>query len=121
MAVANEKREVVFGNPDAKFAVAYFHEQPGVSYGNIMWSPPQRMRHGRFPSTHPASPNCGFGLAEQMGKGEKMEAFRARGYWASCFPEGDGITLKVLKGQSAAQVIADIKAVFGWEVRNASR
>lgn len=98
--------------------VNYHHEVPGVSYGNIMWSPAHRMRHGLFPSTHPASPNCGFGLAEQMGKSPSMEAFRQRGYWASCFPEGDGITMKALNGQTPEQVISDIQSVFGWQVKH---
>lgn len=97
--------------------VNYIHERPGISYGNIMWSPAHRMRHGRFPDSHPASPNCGFGLAEQTGKSEKMEAFRSRGYWASCFPEGDGITMKTKNGQTEEHVVADIEAVFGWKVR----
>jgi hypothetical protein len=101
----------------AALTVNYIHEQPGFSCGNIMWKPAHPMRHGKFPSSHPASPNCGFGLSEQMGKSEKMEAFRQRGYWASCFPEGDGITMKVRNGQSPEQVRRDIEEVFGWKVK----
>lgn len=98
--------------------VTYIHEQPGISYGNIMWSPAHRMRHGKFPATHPAEPNGTVRFRDECGEGSKMRAFRQCGYWASCFPEGDGITMKTLNGQTPEQVVADIKSVFGWEVKN---
>jgi hypothetical protein len=52
-----------------------------------------------------------------MGRSEQMQAFRSRGYWASCFPEGDGITVQCKNGQDAATVAADIEAAFGWRVK----
>ncbi len=83
--------------------VEYFHEIPGVGYGNIIWRGRFPMRHGKFPAAHPASD-------------DKMVEFRGRGYWASCFPEGDGITMKTEQGQPATQVAHDIAEVFGWHV-----
>lgn len=90
---------------ERKMRVEYFHEMPGVSYGNIMWRGRFPMRSGNFPPDHPASK-------------EMMEAFRQRGYWASRFPEGDGITMQTERGQTPAQVVADIEEVFGWSVVN---
>ena len=83
--------------------VAYYHERPGRYTGNIIWSPSYPMKHGKFPADHPSA--------------TKMKDFRALGYWASCFPEGDGITMKCERGQNTEQVVADIKTVFGWEVK----
>lgn len=100
--------------------VDYFHERPKVWHGNIKWNPAHPMRDGRFPRTHPAAPGSTFfpnAGDSQLGTSEQMVAFRARGYWASCFPEGDGITLRCLQEQGADQAAADIREVFGWEVR----
>jgi hypothetical protein len=44
-----------------------------------------------------------------------LDKFRMRGYWASCFPEGDGITIDV-GDRSEAQVVADIAECFGWQI-----
>jgi hypothetical protein len=97
--------------------VEYFHEIPGKGYGNIIWKGAFPMRHGRFPADHPAAPSATFSSAKlgMIGDG-KMETFRSRGYWASCFPEGDGITMKTENGQTPEQVAADIADVFGWQV-----
>ncbi len=100
--------------------VDYVHERPKVCHGNIRWSPAHAMRDGVFPRSHPAAPGSTFfpnaGEA-QLGTSDQMVAFRLRGYWASCFPEGDGITLSCLRDQDAERVAADIREVFGWEVR----
>ena len=98
--------------------VEYFHEIPGVGYGNIMWPGRYPMRGGKFRADHPASPLGGFNDAPdfQCGATGEMPQFRERGYWASCFPEGDGITMKCLAGQDAAKVASDIADVFGWVV-----
>ena len=79
------------------------------------------MRNGKFPSTHPCAPLDSTGAGSQMGDSAKLAAFRARGYWASCFPEGDGITLYwwpevAPLDRTAEQVVQDIKECFGWEV-----
>ena len=48
---------------------------------------------------------------------------RSRGYWASLFPEGDGITLRWwddhgegFGNKTAEQVMRDISECFGWTV-----
>ena len=100
--------------------VRYIHEKPKVSHGNIMWAPAHPMRNGKFPQSHPAAPsstfhpNAGDG---QLGTSPQMIAFRERGYWASCFPEGDGITMSVKNDQRPEQVASDIREVFGWDVK----
>lgn len=98
--------------------VKYFHEIPGVGYGNIMWRGSFPMKFGKLPSDHPASPGATISDAGdlQTGATGKMPEFRERGYWASCFPEGDGITMQCLKGQDAITAAKDIAEVFGWAV-----
>lgn len=44
--------------------------------------------------------------------------FRAHGYYASCFPEGDGIAFKPLNNQDIEQTIRDVEHCFGWTVTN---
>lgn len=98
-------------------SVKYFHEIPGVGTGNIIWRGSWPMRGGKFPADHPAAPGLGSASATmEFGTSENLAAFRERGYWASCFPEGDGITMLVKAGQDAAQVAKDITEVFGWTV-----
>ena len=104
--------------------VEYYHEIPGVGTGNIIWTKDRNRyaaRNGRYPKDHPVAPGAlvfsGWsGEESQSGAVETMRAFRERGYWASCFPEGDGITMKTKRGQKAEQVAQDIREVFGWEV-----
>lgn len=98
-------------------SVEYVHPQKGVHYGNIMWKPAHPMRGGVFPKTHPAAPGYKFGVKNEIGDGGKMKEFRERGYWASCFPEGDGITMECLAEQTPDQVAKDIQEVFGWHVK----
>jgi hypothetical protein len=99
--------------------VRYIHGEPGKFASNIMWSPAVPMRNGKFPPNHPVAagstfhPNAGD---SQLGTSDAMNRFRERGYWASCFPEGDGITMNCLNGQDAEKVAADIAEVFGWNV-----
>lgn len=110
--------------------VKYIHEQPGLSYGNIIWAERDRgdsyysvsryaMKNGKFPPDHPCSAGVASSNKEsEFGSGGPLQAFRERGYWASCFPEGDGITMKVLKGQDADTVRKDIAECFGWTVES---
>ena len=120
--------------------VRYFHpvvnsEGKRLSTANIIWAERDRgssyyrvskfaMNGGKFPSDHPCAPfdkDRGIG-SSQFGSSAKLEAFRSRGYWASCFPEGDGITLKWWQDvenpteKTAEQVMQDIRECFGWEV-----
>lgn len=94
--------------------------------GNIIWADRDggsayyhvskfAMNGGKFPPSHPVG--GGFGSDSQCGSSAGMQAFRDKGYWASCFPEGDGITWKPLNGQSDEQCLADIRASFGWDAK----
>jgi hypothetical protein len=96
------------------------------AYGNIIWADRNHgsayyrvsqfaMRNGKFPPTHPVAPNSDGRDGSQMGDSAGLRAFRERGYWASCFPEGDGITWKPLNGQSDEQCLVDIRECFGWD------
>jgi hypothetical protein len=122
-------------------SVTYFHPVQNhdgkiLSTANIIWA--QRdcgdsyysyskfaMKAGKFPANHPCAPFDSpkkDSYTSQFGDSERLRAFRARGYWASCFPEGDGITLKWWQDvtepteKTAAEVMQDIRECFGWEV-----
>jgi hypothetical protein len=99
------------------FRVVVLEGERGKSYWNILWArqyndprpiPPRfPMRAGSFPPHHPV-------LAGPAGC---LDTFRLAGYWASCFPDGDGITFQPNDPERPlAQVIAEIEAIFGWEV-----
>lgn len=99
--------------------VRYIHENPGLWSGNVMFPTRYPARNGRFPADHPcAAGSLVFGTVgdSQCGDSPTLQSFRAKGYWASCFPEGDGITMKTKNDQHSKQVMADIREVFGWEV-----
>ncbi len=108
-----------------KLTVRYIEGVPGISHSNIVWDGEFKAR-GRFPSNHPCAPGSlvfdvtkhgdAFG-SDQFGTSPTLEAFRRLGYWASCFPEGDGITMKEPPGKTRADVVRDIEATFGWVVR----
>ena len=101
-------------NEDGGLAVTVFPYRAGFCYGNIMWQKAHPMRAGKFPLSHPV----GGVFADQAGNGPQIVLFRERGYWASCFPEGDGITWKPLRDQSDEQCMADIRACFpSWSAR----
>ena len=97
-----------------------------LSMGNIIWAERNKgdayyrvseyaMRGGLFPRTHPVAPGrAGSNSKAEMGASPKLDAFRARGYWASCFPEGDGITWKPEQGQDDNRCLSDIRDCFGW-------
>jgi hypothetical protein len=107
-----------------QFKVYPYREK--VAMGNIVWSERDQgsayyrvskfaMRGGKFPACHPVGGDAGF--ADQSGSGSTIVAFRERGYWASCFPEGDGITWKPERGQSDDQCMTDIRECFGWDAQ----
>ena len=103
-----------------RLRVDYRHEKPGSFTGNILWPTKAAMRDGRFPADHPCAPGSKFypnAGDSQLGTSDQMNAFRARGYWASCVPEGDGITMRCLGDQTPDRVVSDIREVFGWDVR----
>jgi hypothetical protein len=89
----------------------------GVGSGNIYWPGKHEMRNGKFPANHPVGGGfCDSGDG-QCGNGENIRKFREMGYWASCFPEGDGITWEPKNQQTVEQTLADIHAAFGWNAR----
>ncbi len=46
---------------------------------------------------------------------QSIETIRGRGYWASCFPEGDGVTFKDESiDRSAEQMLFDFQDSFPW-------
>lgn len=98
--------------PALKVKVFPFREK--VCMGNIIWADKYPMRGGKFPSGHPICGSVGKDFS-QYGDGQNIVAFRGRGYWASCFPEGDGITWKPERGQSDEQCMVDIRESFGWD------
>jgi len=89
----------------------------GVAHGNILWFGKFPSHNGVFPPAHPCAPGTAVfrrGTSEG-GEGLGLDAFRARGYWASCFPEGDGITWRPLHGQNDERCLNDIREAFGWD------
>lgn len=113
-------------------AVRVFPHREGRAHGNIVWAERNlgssyyrvskfAPKNGIFPADHPVAPKSEVFSKEpnggQCGTSQTLEAFRSRGYWASCFPEGDGITWKPLKGQTDEQCLQDIREVFGWDVK----
>ena len=86
--------------------VKFYPGVPKLCHGNIIWANRDRgsayyrvskfaPRNGRFPNDHPAAPGADVTSNDraEFATSPSLQAFRARGYWASCFPEGDGITL----------------------------
>lgn len=107
-----------------KLKVKVFPYRKDIAHGNIIWAERNlgdsyyrvskfAMRNGKFPPNHPVGGGCGVG--SECGDGQSIKNFRERGYWASCFPEGDGITWKPLKGQSDEQCLQDIRDAFGFD------
>jgi hypothetical protein len=93
--------------PDAnttELQVDYYH-QYGKFSGNIMW--PKSL--GQNKATHPVH-------STEDNKHAPIVLFREKGYFASCFPEGDGITMMDNSNKkSPEEVIDDIKICFGWD------
>lgn len=128
--MGNEKGLAVdsLESPRPALVVRFFPYRPKVGSGNIVWAERDRgsayyrvskyaMTGGKFPPNHPVGGTRSETDGSQMGSGDKIEAFRARGYWASCFPEGDGITFKHEEERADERVMRDIRECFGWEVR----
>lgn len=113
---------------DATLKVKVYPFRKGLGMGNIIWAERNlgsayyrvsqyAMRGGKFPPTHPVGGGHCPTDASQCGESGAMTKFRERGYWASCFPEGDGITWEPKRGQSDEQCIADIRECFGWDAQ----
>jgi hypothetical protein len=113
--MSENKTEMLSPEKPITFKVKVYPYRKGVGYGNIMWEGKFPMRNGKFPKDHPCADGDGFKM--EIGKGPGLVAFRERGYWASCFPEGDGITWEPLKGQSHDLCMIDIRECFGWDAQ----
>lgn len=101
-------------------------------YHNILFPHNHPMRRGKFPPDHPFSDNprpvvMGKCVQTYCDRTEEIPGqrpvsddalgrFRAAGYWASCFPEGDGICFDPLEGQTDERILADIENILGFEV-----
>lgn len=93
----------------------------GSCCGNILWNGKFEMRAGKFPPNHPVGGGTvakkdPLEFSSQFGNSGAIDEFRRRGYWASCFPEGDGITFSHEEPRSDEQVAKDVSEVFGWNV-----
>lgn len=81
-----------------------FTNEKGNCTAKILWHGSYPMRFGKFPYNHPITR-------------EMIGAFRDRGYWASCYPEGDGITFYSLSNpKDDKQVIKDIEECLDFTV-----
>lgn len=117
------------GTGHKRLKVALRVGTPGQCYWNILWSgipggiPAAPMRAGVFPKHHPVVMASGGRRGAdtpdgQIAAGDLMDELRALGYWASCFPEGDGITFQPNDPtRLPEQVALDFEQVFGWSVR----
>lgn len=85
---------------------------PGLSAHNLMFDKSYPMRAGIFPKDHPfafcAEPFT-FVNSPAPDVKDSLNDFRNQGYFASCFPEGDGITIKCLNNQTNEQLRMDIE------------
>ena len=113
--------------------VYYTHGRKGVCLSNIFWSQTFPMRGGKFPSSHPCAANAKPFVSgahrtkvpestewtnvpgETTNGNTPLDRFRMRGYWASCFPEGDGMAIDA-GDRTEGQVVADIAECFGWKI-----
>ena len=86
--------------------VDYYHQKKGF-YGNIYWD----KALGKDDLTHPVK------VLNSVHELHPLERFRSMGYYASCFPEGDGIAIIDESGAKTAGMVADdIITCFGWDV-----
>ena len=117
--------------------VRYIHGQKGVFSSSVLWDTKHPMRGGKFPPSHPCADNAKPMVSgpyrtkkpdatewtevpgETTTGDTALDKFRMRGYWASCFPEGDGMTIDV-GGRTEAEVVADIRECFGWKIANST-
>lgn len=97
-----------------------------IACGNVIWCERDRgnayyrvskfaMSRGRFPASHPCASSSVIGYTTEIGCSSKLTAFRERGYFASCFPEGDGFCWEPLRKQTDMQCLSDLRECFGWE------
>jgi hypothetical protein len=80
------------------------------AHGNLMFKDSYPMREGKFPKLHPFIDNPEpFTFSANPPHGEdRLSKFRQAGYYASCFPEGDGLSFKPLHGQDNERIKQDV-------------
>jgi hypothetical protein len=92
----------------------------GVCTSNLMFNSKWPMRGGKFPKDHPCYINPeAMTVWNPPETPDKLGRFRGRGYWASCFPEGDGITFTDKQERPGDEVMKDIRECFGVDVKEA--
>jgi hypothetical protein len=99
------------------------------TYGNVIWAkrPGVRERYlhwsikkQTFVEPHPCAGNpkpTVFNREQQPETDDPLGKFRARGYLASCFPEGDGMSFDPPPGRTEDEVERDLVECFGFEIR----
>lgn len=101
--------------------VQFFGPVRDIGYGNIIWDGQYKARpRGQFLQPHPCHANprpTVFSREEQPASDDPLGRFRALGYLASCFPEGDGISFDPPPGRTHEQQVADVTECFGFEVQ----
>lgn len=94
----------------------------GLSFSNILWAGRFPMYGGVFPKNHPCSDNpkpTVFTYEEQPATNDRLGRFRARGYLASCFPEGDGISFAPIdEARGVPEICQDIVECFDVTISN---
>jgi hypothetical protein len=99
--------------------VEYRRYQPGVAYGNILFKGTAWPMRGwnKFPKDHPFYDNIEpttFG--HPLDGTDRLAKFRQAGYYASCFPEGDGISFQPLGNQTEEKIREDITNILQLEI-----
>jgi hypothetical protein len=89
--------------------VNVLHYLKGIAYGNIMYLEKDD------PCKDNPEPLTWEGMQPKMGD-DILSDFRRAGYHASCFPEGDGIAFKPLRGQSYDQIEKDVRDILKFEI-----
>ncbi len=95
------------------------HGAPGVCMSNILWRRYWPERRNPFPTAHPCTGNpkpTVFVGDEVPDTNDPLGLFRKRGYFASCFPEGDGIAFRPPEGKTEKEIEEDVRQCFGFEV-----
>lgn len=110
------------GGVEMKIRVQYTHWKKNCYYSNIIWEKKYPMRGGKFPKTHPCYNNgeldmTVFSQPKNNTGNDGLSKLRKLGYWASCFPEGDGITLQPPDNKTPEDVKKDIETCWpDWKV-----
>jgi len=97
--------------------VKVYEGREGLCYWNIIWTGKYPQRCGKWHG-HPCEGNpepLVFSREGQPESDDPLGKFRARGYLASCFPEGDGIAFEPPENVTVEQVCRDIECCFGWK------